>query len=92
MSSEGSLTEFPSDRVRSYIRPVVEALILRAKMDIRAPRANRGAGFKSQGCYRPDAVSARPMGHLSRRSLSISSRTCSSSLNSRTFDHACVVA
>ena len=35
----------------------VEALILRAKMDIRAPRANRGAGFKSQGCYRPDAVS-----------------------------------
>jgi len=44
--------------VRSYIRPVVEALILRAKMDIRAPRANRGAGFESQGCYRPDAVSA----------------------------------
>jgi len=43
-------------------------------MDIRAPRANRGAGFKSQGCYRPDAVSARPMGHLSRRSLSISQR------------------
>jgi len=43
-------------------------------MDIRAPRANRGAGFKSQGCYRPDAVSDRPMGHLSRRSLSISSR------------------
>lgn len=46
-------------------------------MDIRAPRANRGAGFKSQGCYRPDAVSARPMGHLSRRSLSISSRKAS---------------
>jgi hypothetical protein len=42
----------------------VEALNLLAKMDIRAPRANRGAGFKSQGCYRPDAVSARPMGHL----------------------------
>lgn len=61
-------------------------------MDIRAPRANRGAGFKSQGCYRPDAVSARPMGHLLCRSLSISSRTCSSSLNSRTFDQACVVA
>jgi hypothetical protein len=33
-------------------------------MDIRAPQANRGAGFKSQGRYRPDAVSARPMGHL----------------------------
>ena len=49
-------------------------LVLRAKMDIRAPRANRGTGFKSQGCYRPDAVSARPMGHLSRRSLSISLR------------------
>jgi hypothetical protein len=32
-------------------------------MDIRAPRANRGAGFKSQGCYRPEAVSARPTGH-----------------------------
>jgi len=42
----------------------VEALNLLAKMDSRAPRANRGAGFKSQGCYRPDAVSARPMGHL----------------------------
>jgi hypothetical protein len=52
----------------------MEALILLAKMDIRAPRANRGAGFKSQGCYRPDAVSARPMGHLSRRSPSISLR------------------
>jgi hypothetical protein len=42
----------------------VEALNLLATMDIRAPQANRGAGFKSQGCYRPDAVSARPMGHL----------------------------
>jgi hypothetical protein len=40
-------------------------------MDSRAPRANRCAGFKSQGRFRPDAVSARPMGHLSRRSLSI---------------------
>jgi hypothetical protein len=42
----------------------VEVLNLLAKMDIRAPRANRGVGFESQGCYRPDAVSARPMGHL----------------------------
>jgi hypothetical protein len=60
----------------------VEVPILRAKMDIRAPRANRGAGLLGQGCYRPDAVSARPMGHLSRRSLSISSRK-SSAIHSR---------
>jgi hypothetical protein len=32
---------------------LVEALILRAKMDIRVPQANHGAGFKSQGCHRP---------------------------------------
>ena len=52
----------------------MEAFSLRAKMDIRAPRANRGAGLRGQGCYRPDAVSARPMGHLSRHSLGISKR------------------
>jgi hypothetical protein len=40
----------------------MEAFILRAKMDIRAPRANRGAGLRGQGCYRPDAVSARTDG------------------------------
>jgi hypothetical protein len=44
----------------------VEVVILLAKMDIRAPRANRGAGLNGQGCYRPDAVSVRPMGHLLR--------------------------
>ena len=41
-------------------------------MDSRAPRANRGAGVKRQGCYRPDAVSVGPKGHESRHSLSIS--------------------
>ena len=33
-------------------------------MDSRAPRANRGAGVERQGCYRPDAVSVRPKGHV----------------------------
>ena len=75
MSSEMSLTMFPSGRCDRISGLSVEASILRAKMDIRAPRANRGAGLRGQGCYRPDAVSVRPMGHLSRRSLSISSRT-----------------
>ena len=74
MSSEMSLTMFPSGRCDRISGLSVEASILRAKMDIRAPRANRGAGLRGQGCYRPDAVSVRPMGHLSRRSLSISSR------------------
>jgi hypothetical protein len=74
MSSDRSLTDLPSDRVRSYIRPVGGGTSLLAKMDSRAPRAIRGAGLKGQGCYRPDAVSARPMGHLSRRSLSISTK------------------
>jgi hypothetical protein len=74
MSSEMSLTIFPSDRCGRISGLFVEASILLAKMDIRAPRANRGAGLRGQGCYRPDAVSARPMGHLARRSLSISSR------------------
>jgi hypothetical protein len=75
MSSDRSLTDLPSSRVRGRISGLsVEIVILLAKMDIRAPRANRGVGLKGQGCYRPDAVSARPMGHLSRRSLSISTR------------------
>jgi hypothetical protein len=41
-------------------------------MDSRSPRANRGAGLKGQGCYRPGAVSVRPKGHRRIHSLSIS--------------------
>ena len=41
-------------------------------MDSRAPRANRGAGVKRQGCYRPEAVSVGPKGHRLGHSLSIS--------------------
>jgi len=46
----------------------VEEAFLLANMDSRAPRANRGAGVKRQGCYRPDAVSVEPkaMGHVTR--------------------------
>jgi hypothetical protein len=64
MSSEVSRND--SRRIGAVVYPacVLEALNLLAKMDIRAQRANRGAGFKSQGCDRLDAVSARPMGHL----------------------------
>jgi hypothetical protein len=73
MSSEVSRTNDPHRIGCGRISGLwVEVLNLLAKMDIRAPRANRGAGLRGQGCYRPDAMSARPMGHLSCRSLSIS--------------------
>jgi hypothetical protein len=51
-----------------------------ANMDSRAPRANRGAGVKRQGCYRPEAVSVEPKGHGSRHSLSISGESGEQSL------------
>lgn len=50
----------------------METRRLLANMDSRAPRANRGAGVKRQGCYRPEAVSVGAKGHRSGHSLSIS--------------------
>jgi hypothetical protein len=72
LSNERLLISCPSCRLRSYIRPVSGGIRLQANMDSRAPRANRGAGVKRQGCYRPDAVSVGPKGHESGHSLSIS--------------------
>jgi hypothetical protein len=70
----------------------VEALILRAKMDIRAPRANRGAGFKSQGCYRPDEVSGRRWAICRIARPASPSRKSSSASNRGPLDREYVVA
>ena len=72
MSSDRSLTVFPSGRVRSYIRPVDGGADPPGQDGHSRTTDQSWCRPQGQGCYRPDAVSARPMGHRSRRSLSIS--------------------
>src|ERR1700716_1771318 len=63
LSSEGWMTWVLRVGCRRISGLSVEDVVLLANMDSRAPRANRGAGVKRQGCYRPVAVSVGPKGH-----------------------------